>query len=431
METVIAEMPAKAEFVRAAPKVAALPVIAYLSSQYARASDTFIRGEVAQLRAAGFTVHTFSVRKPPATETISPEVEAERARTQDLVNAGAFKLAIDTAVVAITRPAQFLKAAKVSLRLGNPGIKGRLWPVAYLMEAARLARLLRAKGVKHLHNHIGRNSASVALLASILSDVPYSLTIHGPTDFDLASTLALHEKVAGSRFTAGISDFGRSQLMRWSRPADWYRICVVRCGMDAAFLDAEPTPVPDSVKVICVGRLVPEKGHLLLVDAVAKLVQDNVRIELVLIGDGPMRGPITAAVDRLGLKDSFRLTGWQRPDQIRQHLRESRGMVMASFAEGLPVVLMESLAMARPVVSTAIAGIPELVREGENGWLVPAGSADAMADGLRRLLQTPSAQLTGMGIAGRERVRREHDAAESARQIADLILSPPTPNGSH
>ena len=296
--------------------------------------------------------------------------------------------------------------------------------MAYLAEAAHLARRLKAKRVTHLHNHIGRNSAAVAMLASALTGIPYSLTIHGPSEFDLPYELALREKIARSRFTLAISDFGRSQLMRWSRPADWDKIKVVHCGLDAHFLGTEVTPVPDVPTVVSIGRLVPEKGQLLLVQAVGKLAAEGSPIRLVFCGDGPMRPALEAAAKQLNVTDRVTLAGWQTPAQIREHLKNSRGMVMSSFAEGLPVALMESLAVSRPVVSTMIAGVPELVRDGEAGFLVPAGSSDGLADGLRRLLETPVSRLTEMAAAGRRRVADQHDAATEAGKIAALLRTP-------
>ena len=403
------------------------PTIAYLSSQYARASDTFIREEVAQLRRLGFTVHTFSVRRPPGSEQFSPAIQAERATTEDLLSAGPLGLAASTVAMAVRRPGPFMRAAKLAVRSSSPGIKGRLWPVAYLVEASHLARRLLAKHVTHLHNHIGRNSAAVAMLAAEMTGIPYSLTIHGPSEFDLPYELALREKIGRSAFTLGISDFGRSQLMRWSRPGCWDKIKVVHCGLDATFLGAEVTPVPDVPTVVSIGRLVPEKGQLLLVEAVAQLKGEGSPIQLVLIGDGPMRPALEAAVAKLGVGDRVRLAGWQTPAQIRGHLRDGRGMVMSSFAEGLPVALMEAFAVARPVISTTIAGVPELVRDGENGFLVPAGSGAGLADGFRRLLNTPVARLTEMAAAGRRRVLEQHDAATEAGKIADLIRGPVRP----
>jgi hypothetical protein len=162
---------------------------------------------------------------------VSDEIRAQRATTEDLLGAGWIRLIGSGLMLALSRPRAFLGALRLAIRIGSPGIRHRLLPLAYLLEASLLARRLRALGVQHLHNHIGRNSAAVAMLASKLSGVPYSLTIHGPTEFEMARVLALDEKIARSTFTVAISDFGRSQLMRFSAAKDWPKIHVVRCGL--------------------------------------------------------------------------------------------------------------------------------------------------------------------------------------------------------
>jgi glycosyltransferase involved in cell wall biosynthesis len=157
------------------------------------------------------------------------------------------------------------------------------------VEACLLARRLEAKRVAHLHNHLGRNSAAVAMLASVLTGIPYSLTIHGPTEFEMAENLALDEKIARAKFTVGISSFGRSQLMRFSRAEDWPRIHVVHCGLSEEFKQATPTPVPDVPRFVCVARFVEQKAHALLIEAIARLAKEGRDVQLDLIGDGPLR----------------------------------------------------------------------------------------------------------------------------------------------
>lgn len=403
----------------AAPSLGA--PIAYLTSQYGRASDTFIRGEVEQLRRLGYVVHTFSIRPPPKTEITSDIVRRERAATEDLVTAGAFRLLWSTLVIALTRPVRFLNALALSLRIGSPGIKARLLPLIYLMEACLLARRLRAKGIRHLHNHIGRNSAAVAMLASVISGVPYSMTVHGPTEFDMPGTLALHEKVSRSAFTIAVGHFGKSQLMRWSPQSAWSKIHVVRCGLNEEFLSIEPDPVPDNRRVVMIGRIVEQKGHLVLIEAVRKLIAEGIEIEVQIIGQGPLRGVVEAAIAKHRLGDSIKLLGWKTSPEIRQLILESRGMVLPSFAEGLPVALMEAMALGRPVISTHVASIPELIEPGVNGWLVPPGAIDELAAALKQMLTTPVQKLTQLGRAGRTRVLQQHDAAREAAKIARLI----------
>ena len=393
--------------------------LGYMTSLYARASDFFIRGEVAQLRAFGHTVHTFSVRKSDPAEGVSEDVRREQAATVCLVEAGAFRLAASWLRRAWRSPKTMVEAVRVAWRLSTPGIKGRLWPWAYLLEAAYLADELEAKGVRHLHNHIAENSASVAMLASVLSGVPFSMTVHGPNEFDAPRSFAYGEKIKRAAFTAAISEYGRSQLFRWSDYEDWPRVKVVRSGIGRTFLGREPTPVPDVRRLVCIGRLAEQKGQLLLVEAAGRLLDEGLDdFEIVLIGDGPLRAPIEALIARLGLEGRVKIAGWMGGERVRDEIENSRGLVLPSFAEGLPMVIMESLALGRPVIATYVGGVPELVEPGSNGWLVPAGSVDPLVVAMRELLTAPVSELALMGRAGAARVAAQHD---SAREVAKLV----------
>jgi glycosyltransferase involved in cell wall biosynthesis len=396
-------------------------IIAYLTSAYARASDSFIRGEVAQLRALGFTVHTFSIRRPEPYELVGEEIRRERAATEYLLEAGVARLALAWLRTVLRYPRRALAALRLAIRTGTPGLKGRLWPLAYLLEASHLAERLHAKRVEHLHNHIGEGSATVAMLASALAGIPYSLTIHGPGEFDRPTLLALDEKIHRAAFTVAVSDFGRSQLYRWSDPADWPRIHVVHCGLDGTFLDAGVPPLPEAHRLVCVGRLAEQKGPLLLIEAAGRLAAEGLAFELVLIGDGPLRRSIEERVARLGLRGHVRLLGWQGAEAVREEILRARALVLPSFAEGLPVVLMEALALGRPVISTYVAGIPELVTPGVCGWLVPAGSVDALTEAMRDALSAPAHELERLGRAGAARAARHHDGAVEAAKLAALV----------
>jgi colanic acid/amylovoran biosynthesis glycosyltransferase len=395
--------------------------IAYLTSVYARASDTFIRGEVAELRALGFTVHTFSIRRPEPKELVSEEIRREHAATEFVLEAGVARLALGWLRALLRSPRRMLAAGRLAARIGTPGLKGRLWPLAYLLEAAYLAERLRAKAVEHLHNHIGEGSASVAMLASVLAGIPFSLTIHGPGEFDRPTLLALDEKLHRASFTATVSEFTRSQLYRWSNRADWPRIHVIHCGLDATFLDAGPRAIPETQRLVCVGRLAEQKGPLLLVEAAGRLAAEGLMFELVLVGDGPLRKPIEQRIEQLGLQKHVRLAGWQEAVAVREEILRARALVLPSFAEGLPVVLMEALALGRPVISTYVAGIPELVVPGVCGWLVPAGSVEALAAAMHDALLAPVEHLERLGRAGAARAAQRHNGAIEAAKLAALI----------
>jgi glycosyltransferase involved in cell wall biosynthesis len=196
---------------------------------------------------------------------------------------------------------------------------------------------------------------------------------------------------------------------------------VVRCGVDETFLAQPVAPPPATPRLVSIGRLAEQKGQLILIEAASLLEKDGLPFEIILIGDGPMRAQLESAIARHGLQEHVRLAGWMDSVAIRQQLLDSRALVMPSFAEGLPVVLMEALALARPVISTAIAGIPELVVDGVNGWLVPAGSAEALAHAMRTVLDLTPQQLGNMGRAGAEAVAARHNAATEAGKLANLF----------
>lgn len=397
-------------------------ILAYLTNQYGRASDTFIRQEVRQLRRLGHSVHTFSTRRPDSEHNVSDDVRREQQSTDYLLDhprklLGAF------AACCLTRPGATLRAAAVAWRTRSPGLKALLWQLIYLVEAAYLARRLRELNVEHLHNHIAMNSASVAMLAATIAGIPWSMTVHGPHDFVEPYRWALPAKLADAALTVFIAEFGRSQGMLLSPPDVWPRFHVVRCGLDERFLGQPPSPIPESAHLVFVGRLSPEKGPLLLVEALARLRGEGVEATLTLIGDGPSRRDLEAALRRHGLGQAVTLLGWQASDRVRDEIRRARALVLPSFAEGLPIVIMEALALHRPVVSTYVAGIPELVEPGVCGLLTPPGSVDALVEAIRRVATASCDELAGWGAAGAQRVARFHDAAANARQLAGLFES--------
>jgi glycosyltransferase involved in cell wall biosynthesis len=273
----------------------------------------------------------------------------------------------------------------------------------------------------HVHAHYGTNSTTVALLCRTLGGPPYSFTTHGPEEFDRPLALGLDYKIRDAAFAVAISEHGRSQLRRWIPYDQWSKIEVVRCGLDPMFLNAPHVPLPEARRLVCVGRFAEQKGLPVLIEAAGRLQADGVKFELTLVGDGPLRAEIEALVKRHHLEDRVHLVGWKTNAEVRELVSGSRALVLPSFAEGLPVAIMEALALGRPVISTWVAGIPELVEPGVCGWLVPPGSSEALATAIRELLDTPLDQLEQMGKRGAERVGRQHNIATEARKLRSLI----------
>lgn len=395
--------------------------IAYLTSIYPRATDTFVRNEVFRLRDAGYTVYTFSARRADTSQMVDDVLRQERENTTYLVPDQLFRAPASALRMLLRSPRRFWRTFLLALGTRAPGWVGFLSQMAYFAEAAFLADAMLRKKIRHLHNHIGEASATVAMLASELSGIPYSLTIHGPYIFRAPERWALGEKIVRSAFTACISNFAKSQCMIYTPHRHWDRLHVVRCTPDAGFLEVDPTPLRDNRRLVWVGRICEEKAVPLLIEAARRLARQGVDFELFMIGDGPLRSEIEKQIEEEDLGARVRIAGWMSSEGIREQFAASRAVVVPSFAEGLPVVLMEALGQGRPVISTCIAGIPELVEDGANGWLVPAGSIEHLVDAMRQALEAPLDRLEEMGLRGRAAVLERHDPKTEVAKLEALI----------
>ncbi|HEY1684802.1 MAG TPA: glycosyltransferase family 4 protein [Tepidisphaeraceae bacterium] len=391
--------------------------IAYLVNRYPQASHSFIRREIAALEAMGVEIERISIRKP--TAVVDPADQAEQKRTfiifEHLAQAAWWAI-----LWAIWHPIKTLQAVKVAAQMARSG-GGWIKQIQYVIEGLAVAYRLAQRGISFLHVHFGTNSAAVGMYAKIAGGANYSLTVHGPEEFDAPERLGLGKKIQYAGFVVAISEFGRSQLFRWSRIEDWQKIHVVHCGLDRDFLRAQISSVADTQRLVSVGRLSEQKGQVVLLRAFAQVIQSGYRAQLVIVGDGPMRKELEQLIAELGVGDYVTITGWQTNSQVRDHILSGRAMVLPSFAEGLPVVIMEALALQRPVISTFVAGIPELVEHGVNGWLVPAGAVDRLAKCMIEALETSPEKLAEMGKAGALRVAAEHDADIEAQKLATLF----------
>jgi glycosyltransferase involved in cell wall biosynthesis len=274
-------------------------------------------------------------------------------------------------------------------------------------------------GVQHLHAHFGTNSATVADLQHILGGPRWSFTTHGPEEFDAPVALSLGEKAAAASFTVAVSSFGRSQLCRWAPVDVWPRLKVVHCGIEPERFP-EPEPAEPGKRLVAIGRFSEQKGFPILIEALAIAARKEPDLRLTLVGDGELRGEIEALIERYTLRRHVTLTGWLPEEQVRAELAAANALVLPSFAEGLPMVVMEAMAAGRPVIATSIAGIPELVTPSV-GWLVPAGDAAALAEAMETFAKTPDDTRAAMGQAARKRVMERHDVNHEAARLGELI----------
>ncbi len=394
--------------------------LAYLTTTYPAVSHTFIRRELLEVERRGHRVLRLSIR-PTNGALADPLDQEEQAKTLHCLAQPFFTLLRAQLRTMLTRPIAFLDAMRLAIRMGWRSHRGLPRHFAYLAEAAYFVQVLRADGVEHVHVHFGTNSAAVARLIHRLGGPTYSFTVHGPDELDAPQSLDIRGKVRDAAFVVAISDFGAAQLRRWVSLEDWHKIHVVRCGVGDEFFDGTCPVDSSSDTLVCVGRLSPQKGQLLLIDALAEVVRGGTSARLVFAGDGELRPVIENRVREAGLCDRVTITGWIGEAEVRRQIRAARALVLASFAEGLPMVIMEAFALGRPVISTYVAGIPELVRPGENGWLVPAGNVGELAAAMREVLRAPAPKLDAMARAGGARVRSRHLTSTEVARLVDLF----------
>ena len=394
--------------------------VAYLTGEYPRATDTFIQREVQSLRALGIDVLTCSIRTTSAEHHVGPEQRTEAAGTFKVLAAARSPLhLIRCHLWAMRQPVRYLRTFKLAWQTAPAGGKNLLYQLFYFLEAAILARHLTRNKVMHLHNHIAKSSATVAMLTSEMTAIPFSFTLHGPDIFFEPNHWRLDAKIERAQFVACISEFCRSQAMSFSASDHWDKLHIVHCGIQPGRYDAAQ-PGTSGNRLLFVGRLAAVKGLPVLFTALRAQIEKHPDCQLVLIGDGPERAALEQMVTRMGLQDHVTFAGYKSQDEVAQALGETDIFVLPSFAEGVPVVLMEAMAARVPVITTQIAGIPELVENAVSGLLVPPGASGPLADAIDRLLSDPPLR-TKMGQAGRKRVLQEFVTDTEAQKLARLF----------
>lgn len=393
--------------------------IAYITGEYPRATDTFIQREVFALRKLGMKVLTCSIRKTGTEHLVGDEQRAEAKSTFYVLRAAKSPLRLIAchARTLLKTPRKYLSTLTLALGTGSPGIKGRFYQLFYFAEAIILADHLKRNGVVHLHNHIATASCSVAMLASNVSDIPFSFTLHGPDIFFEPERWRLDAKIKRAQFVACISDFCRNKAKEFSDPDCWDKLHIVHCGVEPERY-AQQTQTDNNIpQLTFVGRLATVKGIPVLFEALTKI---NSELSVTLIGDGPERAELESQAQGHGLSHTVTFAGYKSQAEVAKALQKTDLFVLPSFAEGVPVVLMEAMAARVPVIATRIAGIPELVEHDVNGLLVPTNDANALADAISELINDPERRAE-MGRAGREKVLAAFNIEREAIWLAQIF----------
>ena len=399
--------------------------IGYVLNTYPSPSQSFIRREIKALERRGVTIARFAMRAHEGT-LADPCDRAEAGKTDHVLAHGSGRLALALGKAVLRAPLRAAGALALALKAARQSRVGVVKHLIYLAEAAYVAERARALGLDRLHAHFGTNATTVAMLATALGAPPFSFTVHGPEEFDRPEALALPLKLEQADFAVAISSFGRSQLLRWAPLREWRRVHVVHCGVEPAkFGTPAPLPPGRPLRLVNIGRFHEQKGQLLLIRAMAELVRREVPVHLTLVGDGPLRSAIERTISHEGLGAQVALAGWLDDAGVREALASAHGLVLSSFAEGLPVVVMEAMAAGRPVIATNVAGVAELMRHGKTGWLVPAGDVEELVDAITDMAMTGAEKLSAMGRSARARALTRHDIDIEAEKLAALFAQRP------
>jgi glycosyltransferase involved in cell wall biosynthesis len=395
--------------------------IAYLLSQYPAISHTFFLNEVLLMRERGFSIETASVNSihPPAGGFPEDEIR-EAARTfyiKETRKGAILKILLETL---IRRPGVVGRGLSAALALRPWDLPGMAYSLFYLVEAMLLGEWMHRTECTHLHVHFGGSVATVGMLTSIAWEIPYSLTIHGPEEFYDVGASFLEQKLRQASFVTCISDFCRSQLCKIAPVASWGKFEVCRLGVRTAVFTPPPATTRETLHIMSVGRLHPAKGQMILLGAFRDLLDRGFQVRLSVVGDGDGRRSLEEFIETHKMKDSVTLHGALSHPATRALLGTADLFVLPSFAEGVPVALMEAMSMRVACISTFVAGIPELIEPGTQGLLVPPSSQTHLTEAMASLIEDPSRRMA-LATAGREKVLSSYDLYTNIGKLTEVF----------
>jgi glycosyltransferase involved in cell wall biosynthesis len=394
--------------------------VAYLTSQYPATSHTFIRREVAALRKLGVEIDTFSIRPPSASEMQDEELRSEALGTFTVLRQPLTNLLFAQFAALLTWPGGYARTLARALSHRPRGLRGFAMSFIYFAEAIVLARELKHRRITRLHNHFANAGGIVGYLAAGLLRLPWSFTMHGISEFDYPAGLLLAEKIGAADFVVCVSYFGRAQAMRLVAPEQWSKLHVIRCGLPMGALpDRSPTP---GRGIISVGRLSPEKGQAGLLEAFAEVSRPYPELNLILVGDGPERERLQALAEQMHIADKVHFAGRCSERDTLIQIAQADVLVVSSFMEGLPIVLMEAMSVGTAVIASRVAGIPELVDDDKTGLLFTPSNWDELSDCIRRLV-SDNRLRERLAKRARTVVAAKFNIEQSAIKLRDLFIS--------
>jgi glycosyltransferase involved in cell wall biosynthesis len=405
-----------------APPGSKPPSLAYLLSQYPMLSMIFVLREVLQLREMGFRIDVASINTPDRPkEGLTAEEASEAANAYHLKKHALGDALKGHLKTMFTNPSGYVRGLGLVAKLGRLDLSALALNFMYFTEALMVGVWMKRVNQRHLHVHLASQAATVGLYVHRIFRVGYSITVHGPDEFYDIKGQYLAEKVAAADFICCISFFARSQLMKLSPYIHWKKLVISRLGVDPNVFAPRPArPAPDVFEILCVGRLTDAKGQHLLLDAIEKLDKQGRRVRLRLVGGGPDEASLKARAREMRTPELVIFEGGVTQDHIRKLYRAADIFCIPSFAEGIPVVLMEAMAMEIPCVTTHITGIPELIRNGIDSMLVAPSDVDGLVDAIAKLMDDPDLRER-IGKSGRLRVMEHYDLRRSVEVLGSIF----------
>jgi glycosyltransferase involved in cell wall biosynthesis len=400
--------------------------VAYVMTHYPRVALTYIASEIDELEARGIRISPIVMNKPAQADLATEEACARQRRSLYL-KASPLRVASATVGTTLAHPLRMARLALTAVKSAGSDIGLMARRLVHLSYAALAAKHCKEQGIRHLHGQFGLAPATIAWFASEILNFrrgtsTWSFTIHGFQDFVNEAESRLDLKAAAASFVVCVSDFTKSQLCRVADPRHWKRFHVIRCGIDLAPFPLRRARFPREVpRITILGRLSPEKGHAVLLEAVRKLADINLLTEIEIIGDGPFEAAIRRQAADLGIEQRVVYSGELQPHAVADRLADADIFCMASFAEGLPISIMEAMAIGVPVVTTWVGGIPELAVHDETALTVPPGNSDALAAAIKRLVDDIPLRER-LITSARAAVERRHSRQTNGAQLAGMYL---------
>lgn len=389
--------------------------IAYIIGTYPGLTTTFIDREIQELRRIGESIQILSIRRP--WTMLSDEQKKLQQGTIYLMPVAWSKFIVSQLSFMFKKPAVFFGTLFFLLSRKHPTLKARWKTLLHFLEGVYAAHLLSGKGFDHIHAHFMDRAATVAMVISRFLKIPYSFTAHASEIY--VDPVLVQEKIEGAKFAVTCTGYNQKHLASVSANGSSNKVSCIYHGLDTKKYSRKNELSPSSHVILSVGQLKERKGFPYLVEACALLMKKNLDFQCLIIGEGPMRTELESQIKELGLDGKVRLLGAITPEEVIEQYEKANVFVLPAILgtdgdrDGIPNVILESMSMEIPVISTNHSGIPEVVENGVNGLLVPPKDSKALADALCSVIENP---VWGreMGKNGRKVIVEKFDPENNA-----------------